>query len=83
MSLLGRAHTGQSSAGHAELAASRCAPRAVKSTIAPRFIHQNGGAMGALVILLILLTLTIAARRWGVDSRHTDDPRDRYWWPNG
>ena len=39
--------------------------------------------MGALIFLLLLAALGLAAMRWGVDARTSDDPRDRYWWPNG
>ena len=39
--------------------------------------------MGALAFLLILVALGLAAMRWGVDTRTSHDPRDRYWWPNG
>jgi hypothetical protein len=39
--------------------------------------------MGALIFLVLLVALAIAAIRWSVDTRTSDDPRDRYWWPNG
>jgi hypothetical protein len=39
--------------------------------------------MGALIVFLTLVALGLAGVRWGVDSRKSDDPRDRYWWPNG
>ncbi len=39
--------------------------------------------MGALAFLLIVVALGLAAMRWGVDTRTSHDPRDRYWWPNG
>ncbi len=39
--------------------------------------------MGALVFLLIFVALDLVAIRWGVDTRTSNDPRDRYWWPNG
>ena len=39
--------------------------------------------MGALVFLLIFVALDLVAIRWGADTRTSNDPRDRYWWPNG
>jgi hypothetical protein len=39
--------------------------------------------MGLLIFLLVFVALGLAATRWGVDTRTSDDPRDRYWWPNG
>jgi hypothetical protein len=39
--------------------------------------------MGALIFLLILVALDLVTIWWGVDTRTSDDPRDRYWWPNG
>ena len=45
--------------------------------------QPRSGLMGALIFLLIFVALDIVAIRWGVDTRTSNDPRDRYWWPNG
>jgi hypothetical protein len=36
--------------------------------------------MGALIILLLLLTLAGTGWRWAADSRQSSHPGDRYWW---
>ena len=38
--------------------------------------------MAELIIVLVFVALALAGARWGVDSRSTDDARDRFWWPN-
>ena len=45
--------------------------------------QRRSGLMGALIFLLIFVALDLVAIRWGVDTRTSNDPRDRYWWPNG
>jgi hypothetical protein len=36
-----------------------------------------------LVVLLIVIALAVLGPVWGVDSRGSHDPCDRFWWPNG
>ena len=38
--------------------------------------------MAQLIIVLVFVALALAGAQWGVDSRFTDDARDRFWWPN-
>ena len=45
--------------------------------------QRRSRLMGALIFLLIFVALDLVAIRWGVDTRTSNDPRDRYWWPNG
>ncbi|MFI5040951.1 MAG: hypothetical protein ACHQNA_03710 [Acidimicrobiales bacterium] len=43
-------------------------------------VSKGRNNMAALVILVLISGV---ATVWGADSRRSDDPRDRYWWPNG
>ena len=63
----------------------------------PRTRRDNGGRLTGrttstlfrkvtampLVVLLIVIALAVLGPVWGVDSRGSHDPSDRFWWPHG